>query len=137
MPSKTTMRFHLTWVRMTITKNIQKSMLKMVWRKGKPVALLVGMQISVQLLSCVQLSATLWTAAHQASLSITNSRSLFKLISTESVMPSNHLILCHPLLLPPSNFPSNRVFLNEFFSSSGQSIGVSASTSVLPMHTQD
>ena len=92
---------------------------------------------SVQLLSCVQLFATLWNAAHQASLSITNSRSLFKLMSTESVMPSNHLILCHPLLLPPSNFPSNRVFLNEFFSSSGQSIGVSASTSVFPMNIQE
>ena len=54
-----------------------------------------------------------WTAAHQASLSITNSRSLLKLMFIESVMPSNHLILCHPLLLPPSVFPSIRVFLNE------------------------
>ena len=58
-------------------------------------------------------SMTPWTAAHQASLSITNSRSLFKLMSTESVKPSNHLILCHPLLLLPSIFPSIRVFLNE------------------------
>ena len=58
-------------------------------------------------------SATPWTAAHQASLSITNSWSLLKLMSIESVMPSNHLILCHPLLLPPSNFPSIRVFSNE------------------------
>ena len=56
---------------------------------------------------------TPWTAAHQASLSITNSQSLLKLMSTESVMPSNHLILCHPLLLPPSMFPSIRVFSNE------------------------
>ena len=56
---------------------------------------------------------TPWTAAHQASLSITNSRSLLKLMSIESVMPSNHLILCHPLLLPPSVFPSIRVFSNE------------------------
>ena len=55
---------------------------------------------------------TPWTAAHQASLSITNSRSLLKLMSIESVMPSNHLILCHPLLLPPSIFPSIRVFSN-------------------------
>ena len=54
-----------------------------------------------------------WTAAHQASLSITNSQSLLKLMSIESVMPSNHLILCHPLLLLPSNFPSIRVFSSE------------------------
>ena len=58
-------------------------------------------------------SATPWTAACQASLSITNSRSLLKLISFELVMPSNHLILCRPLLLPPSVFPSIRVFSNE------------------------
>ena len=67
---------------------------------------------SVQLLSHVQHAAP-WTAAHQASLSITNSRSLLKLMSIESVMPSNHLILCHLLLLPPSIFPSIRVFSNE------------------------
>ena len=58
-------------------------------------------------------SATPWTAAHQASLSITNSWSLLKLMSIESVMPSNHLILCHPLLLLPSNFPGIRVFSKE------------------------
>ena len=58
-------------------------------------------------------SATPWTAAHQASLSIDNSQSLLKLMSIESVMPSNHLILCRPLLLPPSIFPSIRVFSNE------------------------
>ena len=68
---------------------------------------------SVQLLSHVQLFATLWTTACQASLSITNSRSLPKLMSIESVMPSNHLILCRPLLLWPSIFPSIRVFSNE------------------------
>ena len=68
---------------------------------------------SVQSLSHVQLSATPWTAAHQASLSITNSQSLLKLQFIESVMPSNHLILCCPLLLLPSTFPSIRVFLNE------------------------
>ena len=68
---------------------------------------------SVQSLSHVQLFATPWTAARQASLSITNSQSLLKLISIELVMPSNHLILCHPLLLPPSIFPSIRVFSNE------------------------
>ena len=65
---------------------------------------------SVQSLSHVQLFVILWTAACQASLSITNSWSLLKLMSTESVMPSNHLILCPPLLLPPSIFPSSRVF---------------------------
>ena len=68
---------------------------------------------SVQSLSCVQLFATPWTAARQASLSITISQSLLKLMSTESVMPSNHLILCHCLLLPPSIRPSIRVFSNE------------------------
>ena len=68
---------------------------------------------SVQLLSHVQLFATPWTAAGQASLSITNSWSLLKLMSVESVMPSNHLILCHPLLLSPSIFPSIRGFSNE------------------------
>ena len=68
---------------------------------------------SVQLLSHVRLFATPWTAACQASLSITNSWSLLKLMSIELVMPSNHLILCHPLLLPPSIFPSIRVFSNE------------------------
>ena len=71
------------------------------------------MRIVVQSLSCVQLFATPWTAAGQASLSITNSQSLLKLMSIESVMQSNHLILCHPLLLPPSIFPSIRVFSNE------------------------
>jgi len=68
---------------------------------------------SVQLLGHVQLFVTSWTAAHQASLSITNSRSLLKLMSIESVMPSNHLILCCSLLLSPSIFPSIRVFSNE------------------------
>ena len=67
---------------------------------------------SVQSLSRVRLFATPWTAAHQFSLSITNSRSILKLMSSESVMPSNHLILCHPLF-PPSIFPSIRVFSNE------------------------
>ena len=68
------------------------------------------------MLSCfshVQLSVTPWTSVRQASLSITNSQSLLKLMSIESLMPSNHLILCHPLLLLPSIFPSIRVFSNE------------------------
>ena len=67
----------------------------------------------VQLLSPVRFFVTPWTAAHQASLSITNSRSLLKLMSVELVMPSNHLILCHSLLLLPSIFPSTRIFSNE------------------------
>ena len=89
---------------------------------------------SLQLLNCARLFATPWTAAPQASLSIT-SRSLLKLMSIESVMPSNHLILYHPLFLPPSIFPSIRVYSNE--SSGGQRIGASASTLVLPMNIQD
>ena len=92
---------------------------------------------SVQSLSCVWLFATPWTAACQASLSITNSLSLLKLMSIVLVMPSNHLILCHSLL-PPSIFPSVRVFSNsQFFIAGGQSIGVSASASVVPMIIQD
>ena len=68
---------------------------------------------SVQLLGCVWLFLTPWTAAHKTSLSITNSRSSLRLVSIESVMPSNHLIFCHPVHLPPSIFPSIRVFSNE------------------------
>ena len=68
---------------------------------------------SVQSISHVQLFETSWTAAHQASLSITNSWSLLKPVSIELVMPSNYLILCRPLLLPPSIFPSIRVFSND------------------------
>ena len=96
--------------------------------------------LSVQPLSHVLLFATPWTAACQTSLSITNSLSLLKLPSIELVMPSNHLILCHPLLLPPSIFTSIRFFffqMSQFFTSGGQSIGVSASASVLPMNIQD
>ena len=79
------------------------------------------------------------TAACQVSLSITNSQSLLKLMSIESVMPSNQLILCHPLLLPPSIFPSSlgSFQMSQFFASGGRSIGSSASTSVLPMNIQD
>ena len=89
--------------------------------------------------SVVSDSATPWTAAlgSRASLSITNSQSLRKLMSIELVIPSNHLILCYPLLLLPSIFPSIKVFSSEFFTSGSQSIGVSASASVLPMNIQD
>ena len=72
-----------------------------------------SVQFSSVAQSCVRLFATPWTTAHQASLSITNFRSSLKLMSIESVMPSNHLILCHPLLLLPSIFPSIRVFSKE------------------------
>ena len=93
---------------------------------------------SVQLLSHVQLFVTPWNAACQASLSFNNFWSLLKLMSIMSVMPSNHLILYRPLLLPPSNFSSIRVFSNEsFFASGGKSIGVSTSASVLPINIQD
>ena len=93
---------------------------------------------SVQSLSHVWLFATPWTAAHQASLSITNSWSPLKPMSLESVMPSNQPILCCPLLLLRSIFPSIRVFSSESaLCISGQSIGVSASKLVLPMNTQD
>ena len=93
---------------------------------------------SVQLLSHVQLFVTSWTEGCQVYLSITNSRSLLKLRSIESVMASNHLILCHPLILLPSIFNSIRVFsMSQFFTPGGQSIGVSASASVPPMNIQD
>ena len=93
--------------------------------------------VVAQFLSHVTLFATPWTAVSQASLSFTISRRLFKLMSIESMMSSNHLILCHLLLLLPSIFPSITVFSNgQFFTSGGQSIGVSASASVLPMNIQ-
>ena len=89
--------------------NIERSLRQSVlWNN------LQSIQISsVQMLSHLQLFVTPWTAACQASLSITDSQSLLKLMSIEWVMPSNHLILCCPLLLPPSIFPSIRVFSNE------------------------
>ena len=107
---------------------------------GKPVVLicLLSAYQSVQSLSHVWLLATPWTTAHQASLFITNSQSLLKLISIESVMPSNHLILCRALLLLLSIVPRFRSFqMSQFFASGGRSIGISASISVLPMNIQD
>ena len=92
---------------------------------------------SVQSLSRIRLFATPWIAAYQASLSINNSRSLPKLMS-ESVMPSSHLILCHPFSSCPQSFPASGSFpVSQLFTWGGQSIGVSASASVLPMNTQD
>ena len=82
--------------------------------------------------SHVLLFATPWTPKYQASLSFTISQSLLKLMSIESVMPFNHLNLCHPLLLLPLIFPSIKVYLSQFFTSGGQSIGASAT--VLPMN---
>ena len=85
--------------------------------------LLCGMFSSVQSLSHVQLFATLWTATSQGLLLFTNSWSLGKLMSMELLIPSNHVITCHPLILP-SIFPSNRVFfMSKYFKSVGQSIG--------------
>ena len=90
---------------------------------------------SVQLLSHVRTFATPWTAAHEASLSITNSQSLLKFMCIELMMPSSRLILCRPLLLLPSIFPTSRSFpMSQLFASGGQSIGAtaSASASLLP-----
>ena len=93
---------------------------------------------SVQSFSCVRLLVTPWIAAHQASLSITNSQSSLRLVSIESVMPSSHLVLCHPLFLLPPITPSIKVFsVSQLFAWGGQSIGVSALASVLPMNIQD
>ena len=93
---------------------------------------------SVQSLTRVRIFATPWMSAHQAFLSITNSQSLLKLMSMESMMPSNHLILCRPLLLFPLIFPSISTFqMSQLFASGGQSIGASVSTSVLPMNIRD
>ena len=94
---------------------------------------------SVQSFSHVQLFMTPWTTAFQASWSFTNSQSLLKLIFIESVMPSNHLILCHPLLLLTSIFPRIRVFSNEsaLHIRWPNSCWVSASAPVLPMNIQD
>ena len=89
--------------------------------KGSPIS-------SVQWLSRVQLFATPWTSALQASLSINNSQSLLRLMSIESVMPSNHLILCHPLLLLPQSFPASGSFqMSQLFALGSQIIRVSAS----------
>ena len=92
---------------------------------------------SLQSLSRVQLFVTPWITARQASL-ITNSRSSLKPMSIESVMPSSHLILRHPLLFLPSIFPASGSFkMSQLFASGGQSIGVSASASVLAINVQD
>ena len=94
--------------------------------------------VVVQSLSRAQLFVTPWTAACQASLSFTVSRSWLKLMSIESVIPSHHLIFCHPFLLLPPVFPASGSFsMYRPFASGGQSIGASVSASVLPMNIQD
>ena len=93
---------------------------------------------SVQLLSSVWLFVTPWTAAHQASLSMTNSWCLLKLMSIKSVMPSNHVILCHPLFSWLQFFPASGSFpMSQFFAWGSQSIGATTTASVLPMNMQD
>ena len=106
MPINTAIRYHFTPTKITIIK--ERNKVSTAEHVEKQVQFSSG-----QLLSCIQFFMTLWTASYQASLSISNSWSLLKLMSIESVMPSNHLILCRPLLLPPSIFPSIRVFSNE------------------------
>ena len=102
---------------------------------GKPNTLLQQVAAALQSLSHVQLFASPWTAAHQASLSFTISPSLLKLMSIESVMPFNHLILCRPFSFCPQSCPASGSFpMSRLFTSGGQSIGVSVSTSVLPMN---
>ena len=93
---------------------------------------------SVQSLTHVWLFVTPWIEARQASLSITNSRSLLKLMPIKSVMPSSHLIFCHPLSSCPQSLPASGSFpMSQLFTWGGQSTGVSASASVLPLNTQD
>ena len=95
-----------------------------------------GFFSSVQPLSHVRLFTTPWIAARQASLSITNSRSLLKLMSIKSVMPFSRLILCHPFSSCPQSLPASGSFpVSQLFTRGGQCIGVSASESVLPMNT--
>jgi len=111
--------WHLTkWIENYVhtkpcTWTLTATLFRMAKTRKQPRCPLVVILVVVQSLSRVQLFVTPWAAAHQASLSITNSRSLLRLVSLESVMPSNHLILCRPLLLLPSIFLSTRVFSNE------------------------
>ena len=94
--------------------------------------------VAIRSLSHIRLFVTPWTAACQASLSFTIYQRLLKLMPIESVMPSSYLILCFPLLLLPQSFPASRSFpVSQLFVSGGQSIGVSALASVLPMNIQD
>ena len=106
------------------------------WFSGEPV--LLSIRVVLQLLSCVWLFETPWTAACQTPLSSTISQSLIRFMSIEPVMPSSHLILCHSLFLCPQSLPALESFpMSQLFSWGGQSIGVSTLVSVLPMNTQD
>ena len=115
-------RYYTCNFRSDKSSSFQSNILLLIWLTGISIYTIIihGLPVltsvqfsSVQSLSCVRFFATPWAAAHQASLSITKSRSLLKLMSIESVMPSNHLFLCRPLLLLPSIFPSIRIFSNE------------------------
>ena len=109
-----------------------------IWTRLKQLSIHTVQFSSVQSLIPGPLFATPWTAALQASLSITNSRSLLKLMPIKSVMPFNHLILCHPFSSCPQPFPASGSFpMSQFFTSGGQSIGASASALVLLMNIQD
>ena len=120
VPSQNTMGINPLYMKMIPENNSFQSLSSVQWR------------------SRVRPFETPWTATCQASLSITNSQNLLKLMSIELVMPSNHLILCRPLFLLPSIFPAAGSFpMSQFFASGGQSIGVSASVSVLPMNIRD
>ena len=119
-------------------KGANCKMSKMQETCGHENSLFLLVCISVQSLSRVRLFATPWTTACQASLSITNSQNLPKLMSIESVMPSNHLILCVPFSSCLESFPASGSFpMSQLFTSGGQSIGVSASASILLMSIQD
>ena len=108
------------------------------WRKSLNLSNKHFSSVQCSSVSHVWLFATPWTEAHQASLSITNSQSLLKLMSIKSVMPSNHLILCCPLLFCIPSFSASGSFqMSQFFTSGGRSIEVSASASVFPMNIQD
>jgi len=120
-------------IQLNITKT--NSLIKKMGRKPKQTFL--QRRHVVQSLSHVQLFVSPWTAASQASLSFAISQSLLKLMSIELVVPSNHLILCHPLLFLPSIFPSIGSFpMSWLFTSGGQSIGASVSASVPPVSIQ-
>ena len=133
---------HPWWVNELWVALISSEGLQSVWGGGEAVLWVVACCCKeggggYSVVSHVRRFATPWTAARQASLSLTNSWSLLKLVFIESVMLSIHLILCHPLLLT-SIIPTIRVFSSSrFFISGGQSIGASVSASVLPMNIQD
>ena len=110
-----------------------------LWLSKPDFSIIINLQVVVvELLSCVRIFAIPWTVARQASLSFIISQSLLEFMSVETVVPSNYLIPCHPLLLLPSIFPSIRDFSNELaLLINWPSIGASVSASVLPMNIQD